>query len=98
MSAGGRRTVDEIAEAIAVLDERRRALSDEYDAAVAERESMMLRWFDDGGSFNQIAVLTGLHYTTVKQFLWNHGRTVGGRDALRARLAASGAPFPAILA
>lgn len=82
------RPIAEIDADIAAVSARRRVLAQEKAAAVRARDTQILQWFDDDGlTFNAISIRTGLSFHTVKMFLWNHGRTVEGRNALRAQMA-----------
>lgn len=82
------RSISSIEADIAALDLKRRALADEHEAAIKARNLTMLRMFDDENkSFRQISEQVGLSWQTVKTYLFNHGRTVGGRNAYRAQLA-----------
>jgi len=82
------RPIPEIDRDIAALDEQRRTLLNEREIAVHERQLLILRLFDDElWTFNAIARRVGLSNKTVKQFLFDRGRTVAGRAAKRAQLA-----------
>lgn len=82
------RNISDIDAEIAFLDEKRRILLDEREKAIRARNLNILQMFDDEGmTFNAIAIRVGQAPHTVKQFLFNHGRTVAGRAALRAQLA-----------
>ncbi len=74
---------------LASLDAKRRLLIVERDVAIQARNLEMLRlWDDEHLSFNAISRRTGLSFHTVKMFLWNRGRTVGGRRSTQAQMAA----------
>jgi predicted DNA-binding protein (UPF0251 family) len=82
------RSIPEIDADIAALESQRRLLSIERDAAVHARNLEMLRLFDDEGlTFNQIAVRVELHHRMVKRYLYSHGRSYEGRNAIKAQLA-----------
>lgn len=83
------RSLKDIDAAIASLDAQRRVLSAEREAAIHRRNLEILRlWDDEHFTFNAIAERLGLSFHTVKMFLWNRGRTVGGRRSSQSQLAA----------
>ena len=82
------RTLSQIEADILALDNQRRALQVEHEDAIHARNRQILKLFDDDGrNFRQISQEVGLSWQAVKTYLFNHGRTVEGRNARRAQRA-----------
>ena len=82
------RSISAIEADILALDNQRRALQVEHEDAIHARNHRMLRLFDDDGwTFRRISQDVGLSWQAVKTYLFNHGRTVEGRNARRAQRA-----------
>ncbi len=80
----GARTIPEIKDAITIAEDALRALYGELDVAMESIRHGIIQRHDAGESNAAIGRWCGLPSYTIRNILWRAGRTMKGRDALRA--------------